>query len=110
MLDQKILLRFINPDRYSEFEVISPYVTTLPFKNNKNKPMSEQYILIKLIDNERYVEVHNVTYDQIIEHSLNFLCDMLDNYVNPLPFRDCTILNSKIDKIIEKLNEKRINE
>lgn len=72
--------------------------------------MSEQHILIKLINDERYVEVHNLTYDQIIEHSLNFLCDMLDNYVNPLPFRDCNILNSKIDRIIEKINEKRIHE
>lgn len=72
--------------------------------------MLEQKILIKLIDDERYVEVHNLTYDQITEQLVDFLCDMLDNYVNPLPFRDCTILNSKIDKIIEKINEKRINE
>jgi hypothetical protein len=76
----------------------------------KNIVEMEQKILIKIIDNERYVEVHNLTYDKIIEHSLNFLCDMLDNYVNPLPFRDVMILNSKIDKIIEKINEKRIDD
>lgn len=70
--------------------------------------MSEQQILIKIIDEERYIEVHNVTYDQIIEQLVDFLCDMLDGYVKPLPFRDCTILNLKIDKIIEKINEKRI--
>jgi len=72
--------------------------------------MSEQKILIKIINDERYVEVHNLTYDHIIEHLVGFLCDMLDNYVNPLPFRDCTILNSKIDRIIKKINEKRIHE
>lgn len=47
MLDQKILLRFINPDRYSEFEIISPYVTTLPFKNLK-------IIRLMLCQNNRY--------------------------------------------------------
>ncbi len=72
--------------------------------------MLEQKILIKLVDDERYVEVHNLTYDQIIEHLVCFLCDMLDEYVKPFPFRDGTILNSKIDKIIEKINEKRIHE
>ncbi len=70
--------------------------------------MLEKKILIKLIDDERYVEVHNLMYDQIIEQLVGSLCDMLDGYVKPLPFRDCTILNSKIDKIIEKINDKRI--
>ena len=72
--------------------------------------MSEQQILIKIIDEERYVEVHNLTIDQITEQLLDFLCDMLDEYVKPLPFRDVTILNSKIDMIIEKINSKRIDD
>jgi hypothetical protein len=72
--------------------------------------MLEQHILIKLINGKRYIKVENITYDQITEQLVDFLCDMLDGYVKPLPFRDCTILNSKIDKIIEKINEKRINE
>lgn len=72
--------------------------------------MSEQQILIKIIDEERYVEVHNLTIDQITEQLVDFLCDMLDEYVKPLPFRDVTILNSKIDMIIEQINSKRIDE
>lgn len=72
--------------------------------------MLEQSILIRLIDDERNVKVHNFTYDQIIEQLVNLLCDMLDEYVKPLPFRDVTILNSKIDMIIEQINSKRIDE
>jgi hypothetical protein len=74
----------------------------------KNIVKMEQKILIKIIDDERYIKVQNVAYDQIIEQLADSLCDMLDGYVKPFPFRDGTILNSKIDKIIEKINEKRI--
>lgn len=70
--------------------------------------MLEQKILIKIINDERYVEVHNLTYDQIIEHLVNSLCNILDDHIKPFPFRDGTIVNSKINKIIEKINEKRI--
>lgn len=74
----------------------------------KNIVKLEQKILIRLIDNELYVDIHNLTYDQIIEVLVNSLCNILDDHIKPFPFRDGTIVNSKIDKIIEKINEKRI--
>lgn len=73
--------------------------------------MSEQKILIRYIDNEVDTEIYNLTYDQIIEVLVKSLCNSLEvlgNHIKPFPFGDVTILNSKIDKIIEKINEKRI--
>lgn len=70
----------------------------------------EQKILIRLIDNELYADIHNLTYDQIIEILVDSLCNILDDHIKPFPFRDGTNVNKIIDKIIEKINEKRIDD